>query len=115
MANDTSTGGTINSARDNLTVAIVLPCLFAVILVILLALWVPTDLSEILWLILYSALLVPRIMHDDGPQAREERRKKRLAELEHSVKAQHFVDWAKKQRQEHPGAPLPAELTHPLW
>lgn len=97
MANDTTTNEP-KDGKDNLTVAIILPCLFAVILVILLVI----------------AFLTPRIMREDGPEAKEERRKKRLAELEDNVKAQHFVDWAKKQRKEHPGAPLPAELTHPL-
>ncbi|KAF2735772.1 hypothetical protein EJ04DRAFT_434454 [Polyplosphaeria fusca] len=68
MATSRSTEDGTNKNGKNVTVAIILPCLFAVILVILLVI----------------------------------------------VKAQQFVDWAKKQRLEHPGAPLPPELSHPL-
>ncbi|KAF2182561.1 hypothetical protein K469DRAFT_711737 [Zopfia rhizophila CBS 207.26] len=99
MANDTDyeIGGSNDNNKDNRSaaIAIVLPALFAIIIIILLAI----------------AFLLPRITGNDSPESKEERKKKRLARLNKTIKVQHFVDWANKQRDEHPEAPI---TVHPI-
>jgi E3 ubiquitin-protein ligase RHA2 len=59
-----------------------------------------------------SAAFVPRSPRSETPASKEERRKKRLARLDSSVKAQHWVDWAMDQRQNNPKSP---STVHALW
>ncbi|KAF2268252.1 hypothetical protein CC78DRAFT_18566 [Lojkania enalia] len=93
MANETDY--TISGEKDDsLTIAIILPCLFAIILVILMAV----------------AFLLPKLT-EESAETKENRRKKRLAALDNTIKAQHYVDWASKQRKEHPEFPV---SMHPL-
>ncbi|KAF2006582.1 hypothetical protein P154DRAFT_529621 [Amniculicola lignicola CBS 123094] len=82
MANDTESDG-ISLGKDNsIAIAIILPSLFAIVLVILVAM----------------------IAGEESAASKEERRKKRMAKLNSSAKPQHFVDWAAKLRDEHPDA-----------
>ncbi|OCK85858.1 hypothetical protein K432DRAFT_377233 [Lepidopterella palustris CBS 459.81] len=71
-------------------IAIVLPSLFAIVLVILIAI----------------AFLLPRINPAESAESKEERRKKRMAKLDKSVKAQNFESWARRQSDEHPDVPV---------
>jgi E3 ubiquitin-protein ligase RHA2 len=78
------------------TIAIILPALFAIVLVLLVII----------------ALLMPRCAHSETAASKEERRLKRLARLDSSVKAQHWVDWAKKQQEIDPKS---SSTAHALW
>lgn len=82
--NETSTE-TEPKTENSKAIAIVLPALFAVVLVILIAI----------------AFLLPRF-NVETEEAREKRRRKRLEKLDKSVKAVGFEDWVKRQRDEHP-------------
>lgn len=66
--------------------AIVLPSLFAIILIIFLVI----------------TFILPRIGPAGTAESKEERRKKRMAKLDKSVKAQNFQDWMSRQSEEHP-------------
>jgi E3 ubiquitin-protein ligase RHA2 len=85
------------SSKDNsVTIAIILPALFAIVLIMLIAV----------------ALLMPRCARAETAASKEERRRKRMARLESSVKAQHWVDWAKKQQEMDPKS---SSTVHALW
>ena len=53
------------------------------------------------------AFLLPRIA-SESPETIEGKKKKRIARLDQSVKAEHFIDWASKHRE----APV---SMNPLW
>ncbi|KAF2112031.1 hypothetical protein BDV96DRAFT_649394 [Lophiotrema nucula] len=89
MANQTETESPSKN-HSSPAVAIVLPCLFAIILVVLLII----------------AFTLPRLTQGTDIESREAQRKRRLEVLDKSIKAQNFVDWAAKQRLEHPEAPV---------
>lgn len=88
----------ITKKDSSIAIAIILPALFAIVVILLVAI----------------AFLIPRLHADETPASKEERRKNRLARLDSSVKAQHFVDWAATQRIEHPDVEVEAGV-HALW
>ncbi|KAF2246469.1 hypothetical protein BU26DRAFT_520937 [Trematosphaeria pertusa] len=94
MANETQSEGGIIGKDSSVAVAIILPSLFALILFILLTI----------------ACLLPKCTGEESEATKEQRRKKRLEKLENSIKAEHFLDWAKKERKEHPEVPFTTML-----
>jgi len=86
----------LNPKSNSVTIAIILPALFSIVLVML----------------IIVALLMPRCARSETDASKEERRKKRLARLDSSVKAQHWVDWAKKQQEINPKS---SSTAHALW
>jgi len=84
MTND----GDGKKTSSSMAVAIVLPSLFAIILVLLLAV----------------TFLLPRLTKPESESEKAERRNKRLARLDACARSQPFVDWAEKQRKDDPEA-----------
>lgn len=72
--------------QGSIAIAIILPAIFAIVLVAVIAI----------------ALVIPRFTGIRNPESKEERMKKRIATLDDKVKAQHFEDWAKSHRNENP-------------
>ncbi|KAH7138572.1 hypothetical protein B0J11DRAFT_19796 [Dendryphion nanum] len=70
--------------QGSIAIAIILPSVFAIILVALIAI----------------AIILPRYSGIRNPESKEDRMKKRIAALDDKVKAQHFEEWAKKHRVE---------------
>ncbi|KAF2017763.1 hypothetical protein BU24DRAFT_407747 [Aaosphaeria arxii CBS 175.79] len=87
MSSSTSTSESTALKKDSsVAIAIVLPCIFAVILAMVVAV----------------AFIFPRLSRRNATNSRDEIKKKRLERLDNSVKAQFFVDWAAKKKVEHP-------------
>lgn len=93
---ETPADTSLSPKGSSVTIAIILPALFAIILVML----------------VIVALLMPRFTRGETAASKEDRRKKRLARLDSSVKAQHWVDWAKKQQEIDPKS---NSTVHALW
>ncbi|PSN67224.1 hypothetical protein BS50DRAFT_634626 [Corynespora cassiicola Philippines] len=91
MSNNVTDSELADEKREGgIAIAIVLPSLFAIVIIILVAMR------------RYSAFLLPRLSEENAEE-KEARKQRRLARLDSSVKSQHYVEWAAKQSREHPG------------
>jgi hypothetical protein len=110
MATNETTEPIDEKGDASTAIAIVLPSLFAIVLVILLAVYVaPPPSHHVRYLrtmvhasfghVLtpngsFRAFILPRMTSRQQAAIKEERKKKRMARLEECLKAQRYVDWS---------------------
>lgn len=104
-ANETMSDGSASQSGSSMAIAIVLPALFGIVLILLVLLLVSSLVTaecSLKSIDRSSVFILPRITRAESATSKEACTKKRMAALENSVKAQHFIDWAAKQKEEHP-------------